>query len=225
MRKILLVVLCVLLIVTTVACGTKTENKVDIAVDTAGNIIGETAAEIVSEDTEDTLEDYENLVGEFELPFEDSLDFYLGTEDGTFANSITVKQDGSFYGSYYNLDKTLTGENHQNGTYYWNEYWGNFTDILWLDEFTFSMKMTYLATEHDNGVERLEDDSFKSITTLDMTGVTKDAEYILFMPNTPIHMLPENFSELINKDLSNQDSLDMYALYDTENQIVFCCEL
>lgn len=222
MKKIMLVVLCVLLVITTVACGGKTENKTDIAVDTAGNIVGETTTDTVSENT---LEEFQDLVGEFELPFEDSLDFYLGTEDGTFANSITVKQDGSFYGSYYDLDKTLIGENYQNGTYYWNEYWGEFSDILWLDEFTFSMKMSSLATEHDEGIDRLEDDSFKSVTTLDMKGIAKETEYILFMPNTPLHMIGEDILALLNRDLSNQDSLGIYVLYNPEQQIAFWCEL
>lgn len=226
MRKILLVVLCVLLLITTVACGNKTNNKTDVAVDTAGNIVGSTTAEIVSDDNvEDVLEEFKDSVGEFELPIEEELSFYVENEENSWNNSMTVRQDGSFYGSYYKLDDNLTGESYQNGTYYWNEYWGEFTDILWLDEYTFSMKMTSLATEHDSGIERLEDDSFKSATTLDIDGTTKDVEYILFMPNTPMNMLPENIEELLNKDLSNQDSLGMYVLLNTESQIAFYCEL
>ena len=223
MRKILLVVLCVLLLVTAVACGENKNNKTDIAVDTAGNIVGETTADIVS--NVDTVEEYTELVGEYELPIEKELSFYNGTVDGEFANSITIRKDGSFFGSYYELDKTLTGENYQNGTYYWNTYWGNFSDIIWLDEFTYSMKLEYLATEREDGVERLEDDSFRSITTVDMKGVTKDSEYVLFMPNTPLHMLPDNVKELLNEDLSNQDSLGVYVLLDTEKQIIFTCDM
>lgn len=222
MKKIMLVVLCVLLVITTAACGGKTENKTDIAVDTAGNIVGETATDTVSENT---LEEFKDLVGEFELPFEDKLEFYVEGTEGSWSNAMTLNQDGSIYGSYYELDNTLTGENYENGTYYWNTYWGEFSDILWLDEFTFSMKLNYVATEKDSGIERLEDDSFKSVTTLDMRGVAKETEYILFMPNTPIHMIGEDILTLLNRDLSNQDSLGMYVLYNPEQQIAFLCEL
>ena len=81
------------------------------------------------------------------------------------------------------------------------------------------------ATEKEDGVERLEDDSFKSITTLNMKGISNGSEYILFAPGTPIHMLPENMEELLNKDLSNQDSLEMFVLLDTEQQIAFWAEM
>lgn len=238
MRKILMVVLCFVLVVTMVGCGNNT-NQTDVAVDTAGNIVEKEDSKFVFEGKNTTTvidfdagsvdeydnEEYKKLVGEFDLPFEDEMLFYTESEDGSWNNAMTLRQDGSFYGSYYELDKTLTGENYQNGTYYWNEYWGDVIDVLWLDEHTFSMKIESLATEHDKGVERLEDDSFKSVTTLDMKGISKDVEFILFMPSTPIHMLPENIEEFINKDLSNQDSLGMYVLLNTEEQIAFWCEL
>lgn len=220
MRKILLVVLCVLLLITAVACGKN--NKTDIAVDTAGNIIGETTADTVS--NIDTAEEYTEIVGEYMLPIEGEMSFYNGTEDGSFANSLIVSQDGSFYGSYYELDKNLTGDNYQNGTYYWNTYWGEFTDIIWLDESTFSMKLSSLATEREDGKERFEDDSFKSITTTELKGLSKETEYILFLPNTPIHMLPEEVVNSIKKDISTQETLDMYVLFNTEEQNIFICE-
>lgn len=221
MKKILLVMVCVLLVMSLVACGGKTETITDVAVDTAGNIIGETAQEILEETTEDP---FQSLAGAFELPFEEELYFYVEAEDGSWNNAMTFKPDGSIYGSFYELDKTLIGDNYQNGTYYWNTYWGNFDEILWLDEYTYSITLKDLAMENEEGQERLEDDSFKSITTLNMKGITNESEYILFVPGTPLHMLPENISELLNKDLSNQDSLGMFVLLDTEQQIAFWAE-
>ena len=237
MRKILMVVLCFVLVFTMVGCGNNA-NQTDVAVDTAGNVIEENSKVVLEGKNTTTVvdlekgsvdeydnEEYKELVGDFELPFEGEMLFYTESKDGSWNNAMTLKDDGSFYGSYYELNKTLTGVNYQNGTYYWNEYWGDVVDILWLDEHTFSMKIESLATEHDKGVERLEDDSFKSITTLDMKGISKDVEFILFMPSTPINMLPENIDEIINKDLSNQDSLGMYVLWNTEEQIAFWSEL
>lgn len=238
MRKFLLVVLCVLLVMTMVACGGKTENITDVAVDTAGNVI-EDASKIVLEGKntttvldleEGTVDEYDNeafesLAGQFELPFEEDLQFYVEAEDGSWNNALTLRSDGSMYGSYYELDKTLIGENYQNGTYYWNTYWGKFGEILWLDESSYSLTLNEVATEKEDGIERLEDDSFKSITTLNMKGISNGSEYILFAPGTPIHMLPENMEELLNKDLSNQDSLEMFVLLDTEQQIAFWAEM
>lgn len=237
MKKILLVMVCVLLVMSLVACGGKTETITDVAVDTAGNVM-EDASKIVLEGKntttvldleEGTVDEYDNeafesLAGQFELPFEEELYFYVEAEDGSWNNAMTFKPDGSIYGSFYELDKTLIGDNYQNGTYYWNTYWGNFDEILWLDEYTYSITLKDLAMENEEGQERLEDDSFKSITTLNMKGITNESEYILFVPETPLHMLPENISELLNKDLSNQNSLGMFVLLDTEQQIAFWAE-
>lgn len=238
MRKILLVVICVLLVMVLVACGGKTENITDVAVDTAGNVI-EDESKIVFEGKntttvvdleEGSVDEYDNsvfneLAGAFELPFDEDLQFYIESEDGSWNNAMTIRSDGSMYGSYYELDKTLTGENYQNGTYYWNTYWGEFDELLWLDEHTYSMILKNVGMEKEEGVERLEDDSFKSITTLSMKGITNDGEYVLFTPETPIHILPKNIEELLNRDLSNQDSLGMFVLLDTEQQIAFWTDI
>ena len=238
MRKILLVVLCVLLVMTMVACGGKTENITDVAVDTAGNIVeddnkfvfeGKNTTTVIDLE-EGSVKEYDNQIFEeltevFELPFDKELEFYVGTEDNSWSNAMTLRPDGTIYGSYYELDKTLTGENYQNGTYYWNTYWGEFDELLWVDEYTYSMILKNVGMEKEEGVERLEDDSFKSITTLSMKGITNDGEYVLFTPETPIHMLPENIEELLNRDLSNQDSLGMFVLLDTEQQIAYWSEI
>ena len=220
MKKILLVMVCVLLTISLVACGGKTESITDMAVDTAGNIIEETTTEVVSED----IENFEELAGAFELPFGEELYFYTEAEDGSWNNAMTFKPDGSIYGSFYELDKTLIGDNYQNGTYYWNTYWGNFDEILWLDEYTYSITLKDLGIENEEGQERLEDDSFKSVTTIDMKGITNEGEYVLFVPSTPLRMLPEDIIELLNLDLSNQEFLDMFVLLDTTQQIAFWAE-
>ena len=211
MKKILSLVLCVLLLIACSACEkSEVEQKEDKEVDTSGNLIVE---EIV--EPEKVL-----------LPFEESLSFILSNGVGNWETTLILDNEGGIYGDFHNLNMGEVGEGYENGTYYWNEYWGFSEGIEKLNEYSYKFVLKDVATSQPGDVEEIDDeDSMKFKTTYDIEGVVDESEYILYLPNTPVLDLPEDAITWIPKLEADRDIIDCYILYCVENGDIFRCEV
>ena len=214
MKKFISLILCVVLCVCLVACGSNNSNapKEDIAVSgdgaepsteaikgaseamaEAGKTAGEAIDEAVKE-TADGVKYTENGVitsdvDYFVFNFETPLSLVCTSGAGAWSDDLTLAPDGQFYGSYHDSDMGDTGEGYPNGTHYLCEYWGFVTDVEQTSDYTYACKIDGVATQNEPDTEEIEEGMLFKYTKPE--SLVNGNEYVLYMPNTPVSELPE----------------------------------
>ena len=214
MVKFFSLVLCIVVVFAAVGVADMGRNTSDIEVDTAGNIVDEI--------TPVEVEEPEKIL----LPFEEGIKFGLSTGIGDWHTSLILDNEGGIYGDFYDNEYGEIGEKYENGTQYWNEYWGFFEEIQKVSEYSYKMFLKDVATSQPTGVEDIdEEEKLRYITTDKITGVVDDTEYILYLPNTPVLELPEEVLTYLPKIESDKDVIDCYMLYSVKEKMVFVNEV
>ena len=187
----------------------------DVEVDTAGNIIVDNIEPVEVEEPKKLL-----------LPFEESLSFILSNGVGNWETTLVLDNEGGIYGDFHDLNMGEVGEGYENGTYYWNEYWGYSDGIEKVNDYSYKFVLKDVATSQPGDVEEIDDeDSMKFKTTYNIEGVVDESEYILYLPNTPILEVPREALTWIPTLETDRDIIDCYILYCVENGDIFRCEV
>lgn len=187
----------------------------DVEVDTAGNIIVDNIEPVEVEEPKKLL-----------LPFEESLSFILSNGVGNWETTLVLDNEGGIYGDFHDLNMGEVGEGYENGTYYWNEYWGYSDGIEKVNDYSYKFVLKDVATSQPGDVEEIDDeDSMKFKTTYNIEGVVDESEYILYLPNTPILEMPKEALTWIPTLETDRDIIDCYILYCVENGDIFRCEV
>ena len=187
----------------------------DVEVDTAGNIIVDNIEPVEVEEPKKLL-----------LPFEESLSFILSNGVGNWETTLVLDNEGGIYGDFHDLNMGEVGEGYENGTYYWNEYWGYSDGIEKVNDYSYKFVLKDVATSQPGDVEEIDDeDSMKFKTTYNIEGVVDESEYILYLPNTPILEVPKEALTCIPTLETDRDIIDCYILYCVENGDIFRCEV
>ena len=124
-----------------------------------------------------------------DLPIE--LEFASGV--GGWASYLTLERDGSFSGFYYSADRGDCGEDYPNGTMYICDFSGRFSDIEKADEHSYSLTLAELNSKHEVGEEWIENEVKMIAISSRPYGVEDGDEYILYLPDTPMDALNEDF--------------------------------
>ena len=211
MKRIFCIVLCLLIMLACSACeNDNNEKKEEQEVDTAGNLI-----------VEDVVESEKVL-----LPFENGLTFILNSGTGNWETTLVLDNEGGIYGDFHDLNMGEVGEGYENGTYYWNEFWGYSDNIEKVNDYSYKFILKDVATSQPGDVEELDDeDSMLFKTTYNIEGVVDESEYILYLPNTPVMELPEESLFWLKNIEADKDVIDCYILYCVKNGDTFWCEV
>ena len=211
MKRVFCIVLCLLIMLACSACeNDNNEKKEEQEVDTAGNLIVEEVVE-----SEKVL-----------LPFENGLTFILNSGTGNWETTIVLDNEGGIYGDFHDLNMGEVGEGYENGTYYWNEFWGYSDNIEKVNDYSYKFILKDVATSQPGDVEELDDeDSMLFKTTYNIEGVVDESEYILYLPNTPVMELPEESLFWLKNIEADKDVIDCYILYCVKNGDTFWCEV
>lgn len=97
--------------------------------------------------------------------------------------------DGSFTGQYHDSDMGSVGEDYPNGTVYYCNFTGEFTQPERLDEFVYSVKLEELTYDPPE-VESIED-GVRYVTT-GPYGLENVGELRIYFPGYPIKNIPES---------------------------------
>lgn len=211
MKRVFCIVLCLLIMLACSACeNDNNEKKEEQEVDTAGNLIVEEVVE-----AEKVL-----------LPFENGLTFILNSGTGNWETTLVLDNEGGIYGDFHDLNMGEVGEGYENGTYYWNEFWGYSDNIEKVNDYSYKFILKDVATSQPGDVEELDDeDSMLFKTTYNIEGVVDESEYILYLPNTPVMELPEESLFWLKNIEADKDVIDCYILYCVKNGDTFWCEV
>ncbi len=145
------------------------------------------------------------------LPFDQPLDFGFSSGAGAWYTSLTLKPDGTFSGSYHNSEMGNVGEGYPLGTVYCADFSGKFTDIEKTDDYSYKMKLSEFDIENE-GNEYIEDEMRYVVSVPNGMDGT---EYVLYVPQTPIENLSDEF---LSWRKIKDDSVNQLSVYGIENK-------
>lgn len=151
------------------------------------------------------------------LPDVFPMDFSFSSGVGAWGTSMTVKQDGTFDGEFHDTDMGVIGGEYPYGTMYVCGFDGRFEDIKRIDEYSYSLTLAEVNSDYEDGKTWVED-GVRYISA-EPYGVESGEEFILYLPETPINELLEDFLSWwpYRFDEENQpDTLRSYGIYNAE---------
>ena len=243
-KKIVTLILAGSLILALGSCGNK-EKEPETTQSTTKNIETETKREEASYQEEETKEKEEKVEKEEKtientksentqkenstFSFGDlrNVEFYFSSGAGGWATQMTISADGSFSGEYFDSDMGTIGENYPNGTMYWSDFNGQFTQPVKVNEYTYSMQIREIHYEKEVGTEEIKDGVLYYY--VDAYGLDHANNILIYLPGAPVAELPEEFRNWIrgrlmdysgSLDIENME-LPFYALNNEVNQYGF----
>lgn len=127
-----------------------------------------------------------------QLPLpEEAVDFSFLSGAGGWGTYLLVDQDGSFTGEYHDSEMGERDEAYPCGSVYICSFSGAFADIEKVSEYAYQMNLSSLITQHQLGEEWIEDEI--RYVASDPYGMEDGTEFILYLPDTPLDPLSEEF--------------------------------
>ena len=157
------------------------------------------------------------ILNEAKLPDVFPLEFVFSSGAGAWRTVIVLNQDGSFNGAYLDSDMGDRGDDYPKGTHYICDFSGQFDNISQIDSHTYSMTLSEITAEKENGEEWIEDGILNKYS--EPYGMEDGTEYLLYTPDTKIAEVPEEFLKwypgwnFVDEDGKHSDTLSCYGIY------------
>ena len=151
--------------------------------------------------------------GQFSFADFHNLEFWFTSGHGGWATIMTINEDGSFSGEFFDGDLGVTGEGYPNGTMYQSNFSGQFTQPVKVNDYTYSVQISEMNYDEKFGKEEIVDGMLYCYT--DAYGIEGAEEFLIYLPGAPLAELPEEFRSWIDYyALSNttETELPFYAL-------------
>ena len=146
-----------------------------------------------------------------------NVDFCFASGAGAWSTDLQIEADGSFSGVFHDSDMGDIGEGYPNGTYYYCEFEGKFTEPEKIDAYTYAMEIEeiYYANEPDTS-EIIDEMLYRYTTAYGLDGAKI---LYLYLPNAPIEELPQEYMDWVRmcNDI-NTARLSFYGLYNVTEQ-------
>ena len=189
MKKVLCIILTLIFVFALSACG-KAEGKdkeTTVPTEEITTSVETTVAETTVPQTTVGAEFAEDGL----LPKEIPDDFTFASGAGAWATILKLERDGSFTGFYHDSDMGSSTEEYPKGTMYLCEFSGKFGNIRRISDYSYSMTLEEISTEHEYREEWIEN-NIRHIAS-NPYGIHGGEEFILYMPGTPVAELSEQF--------------------------------
>ena len=122
---------------------------------------------------------------------EDTTKFYFSSGAGAWSTDLTLNKNGTFAGYFHDSNMGENGDEYPNGTVYISEFTGRFKNIEKVNDYSYKMTLVNLNTNEAIGKESIEEGTRYIYS--EPYGIDGGTEFILYLPNTPIKELPEDF--------------------------------
>ena len=87
--------------------------------------------------------------------------FEFSSGAGAWSTYFTIEKDGSFAGNYHDSDMGDTGDGYGNGTLYYSDFSGHFTDLTKVDDTTYEMTLSDIAYQNTVGETEIIDSKIR----------------------------------------------------------------
>ena len=152
--------------------------------------------------------------------------FYFSSGAGGWATVLNINPDGSFTGSYSDTNFGETGDGYPNGTTYLSVFYGKFTDVKKVDDYTYTMRMEKIEFSYEEGEEWI-DQNIKYIVTPPY-GLEADTTtvYTLYYPGAKKSSMTESFLGWIGAPLAVDyeeipEDFPYYGIYNPKSETGF----
>lgn len=118
-------------------------------------------------------------------------EFIFSSGAGAWATVLKLNNDGTFTGDYHDSEMGTTADEYPNGSVYISVFSGKFTNFEKINDYSYKMTVTDVETRDKIDTEWI-DQEIRYIAAAPY-GIDGGTEFILYLPNTPINELPEEF--------------------------------
>lgn len=214
-RKTLLIAMAGLMALSLTACGKS-------STETAAQIQAESTTAATASETESTEEtSTSSSLSDSALPDGTPTDFIFSSGAGAWSTELTLDSDGTFTGSYHDSDMGDSDDTYPNGTVYYSNFSGSFTDIHKVDETTYEMTLSDVTTDEESGTETIEDDI--RYVASSAYGVDTGSACHMYLPGTDKSVFSEESLFWLNSYdcFDSNDQLTIYVICNDEPEYVF----
>ena len=144
--------------------------------------------------------------------------FVFSSGVGAWATELQMEEDGSFTGVYHDSEMGDTGDGYPNGTVYFCNFSGKFTEPLRFDKCMYEMDLEELETEGTEGESYIEN-GVRYVYS-EPYGISGGTQFTLYTPGQPYEMVSEDFAWWVRSSSGSQetDYLTCYAICNAATQ-------
>ncbi len=145
--------------------------------------------------------------------------FMYSSGVGAWRTELFFGNSGDFWGSYSDSDMGDTGEGYPNGTRYVCEFYGQFSDPVKIDDYTYELELQFADVLNEEGTSEIVDGVLERYT--EPAGIEGCDIFYLYLPGTPKEKLSEDFLMWVHfayYEDDGWDTLPFYALCNTKTQ-------
>jgi uncharacterized protein YecT (DUF1311 family) len=179
--------------------------------------------QIIPEETmEETISQEEIIVEKetSEFLFKDLEDhqFCFSSGAGGWRTFLNIDADGHFDGAYSDSEMGSVGEGYPNGTYYYCEFVGKFTEPVKVNDYTYSVEIEELSTIKEADTKEIIDGVLYEYCM--PFGIDGAEELLIYLPGAPTSELPEAYMDWVRFSMEDPEAetLPFYGLYNVKEQ-------
>lgn len=151
-----------------------------------------------------------------------NMEFFFASGAGAWCTELHIHEDGTFEGLHHDSDMGDTGEDYTNGTVYYCNFNGKFTQPEKVDDYTYSMRIETLECEQEEGMVEIED-GVRYIGSY-AYGLDDAEELLIYLPGSPLGELPEEYLRWVgyyDLDSTTETTLPYYGIYNVTPEYGF----
>ena len=146
--------------------------------------------------------------------------FWYSSGAGGWGEEFVIEKDGCLRGECHDSDMGDNGEGYENGTTYFAGYFGRFTEVEKVDEYTYRMKLADMEYKNEVGTEEIVDGT-RYVYTESFALGENDMFYV-YMPGTPVSGFSEDVWMWLRSGNESETELTMIAIVDEKNGHGIC---
>jgi uncharacterized protein YecT (DUF1311 family) len=137
-----------------------------------------------------------------------NLDFYFSSGVGAWWTELSIHADGSFDGYYQDSDMGDQDTTYPNGTVYVCDFSGQFTDLVKINEYTYSTTIQDMELAKEAGTTEIED-GIRYIAS-EPYGLDGAENILFYLKGAPLEELPEEYRSWVGYiDLSGTEDTEL----------------
>ena len=152
-----------------------------------------------------------------------NINFIFSSGAGGWQTEMSIAEDGTFQGVYYDGDLGVIGENYPNGTYYYCSFFGKFAKPVKQEEYSYSTAIESISFANTPGTEEIKD-GMRYVYS-EAIGLNDAKEILIYLPGMPIEDLPQGYLSWVMTPLemdpefnSGYTQLPFYGLYNVNSE-------